>query len=120
MHLLWSCPKAQQFWNDVKLVVGELCDKNDTVKMLSWNLKEIIYNVVHPKPNHVINLIVCLAKFAIFRSKCEKSVVNIMNFKYEIGYNYRIELFNAIRSDGVNKHEEKWKNINLQYIRTLY
>ena len=54
-HLLFYCPMAQAIWAKLENVF--LTQYEDTKNILKFNLENIIYNLVHPKPGHVVNFI---------------------------------------------------------------
>ena len=123
-HLLVLCPIVQVFWSEVfdwicqKFVVN----KNE----LRIKLENIIRNDVHKYMKSIINFIVLLAKFYIYRQKWSKGNLNIKAFIRFVLNIEKIEKYIAIKNNKLYIHNKKWSrcstaedfNLNLnQYIR---
>ena len=117
IHLLYSCEKTTELWSRVKLFIDQ--HTNDS-SILEWNLSNIIYNLVHPKSTHVVNFLILLCKFTIFRGKCNYEFVSFDSFLYEVIYMYNIEYYNSIKNNRLNHHMKKWNNIHLPFLLNFY
>ena len=112
-HLLWYCISATRVWEGVCKWMDEIVIVN-IGNVLCWNLENIVYNSVHPKPSHVINFLILIVKFYIFRCKCESKNPNMYELKQELLLYYDIEQYNAYRNNRELKHKLKWKDIKFQ------
>ena len=62
-HLLYKCSAAQKIWHDLLEKLNELnleCN-------LALNLRNLIFNQVHPQARSVMNLLILMVKIFIFR-----------------------------------------------------
>ena len=103
-HLLWSCVNAQRIWKSVQELFA-------TGNNLVFNFENILYNRVHKSKRHVINFIVLLVKFVIFRSKCNGHNCSIDEVLNEIQMYYRIEKYLAVGQNNIVKHKSKWSPV---------
>ena len=76
---------------------------------ISVNSQNIVLNLVHPKSSHIINFIVLIAKFVIYRAKCNNVLPTIFMIKNEIDLYYEIESFIAVKNNEIKRHEHKWE-----------
>ena len=72
IHLIWDCPMAQKVWGYLKNIVEFKCEN---ICNLEWTLSNVIFNSVHPKPSHIINFLVLICKFYIFKMKCSNGKI---------------------------------------------
>ena len=81
----------------------------DKDNILEWGITNIIYNLVHPKPQHVINVMVLIAKYVIFRCKCQNEQPNFNKVYYEMKLFKDIEESIAYKNNKIKL--KKLKNI---------
>ena len=106
MHLLCRCEHAKSFWLSVNRAFKDSVDIE-----LAFTDANIIYNLVHPKPGHIMNFIVLLGKFHIYRNKINKCTANYTEFHCEIKFIEQIERYNAQVNNNAHRHHSKWKPI---------
>lgn len=83
LHLFWQCDKVQEIWQQIKNLIEQRSDGNlNTV--LQWSEKNVMFNLVHPKPGHIINLIVLLVKQFIYRTRCSDTNLSFQVMNHEI------------------------------------
>ena len=116
VHLLFDCIVTKRFWNNLIVCINKILKDKNEIRLLEWKLENIIYNKVHPRANHVINFIILAAKFHIFRAKCNIEEPNYLEFKYEIILLYKIEKYNANKSNRIGKNNEKWDKIDTKQL----
>ena len=76
--------------------------------MLEFNVKNVIFNIVHPNPSNVINAIVLSLKQYIYRQRCLKNPVQPLNLTSFIKELHNIELHVAKESGKLLTHYSKW------------
>ena len=108
LHLLWGCQVTKNLWNKLfkSLAIGNL-------KLTANN---IIYNMVHPKSTHIVNLLVLITKFVIYQCKCDNTKPSYALVEKEINLYYNIEKYIANRKVKIAKFESKWNPVtNMVY-----
>ena len=63
-HLLYSCPTVKHIWR----LLEDWCSELDLP--CEVNFVNILYNLIQPKPEHVVNFITLFAKHYLFYAKC--------------------------------------------------
>ena len=104
-HLLHSCSKSQAIWQQLGLWYDQLGIE------YSHNFTNIIYNTVHQERKHVINFITLIAKFNIYRSKCNNSEPTIYGIHSDIDLYQKIESTIAVKNKKYLIHCIKWRPI---------
>ena len=107
VHLLCKCPRVEPIWKNIKVVFK--------YSILDWSDTSLIYNLVHPKVAHVINFIVLVVKFAIFRCKCAGEIPNFYVIWSEVKDMYYIEYEIAQRNNQVHKYKKKWNPVKFLF-----
>lgn len=110
LHLFFECPMVQTIWDGVKNYVQEN-DTQGVFHTLQWRNENIIFNTVHPRPGHAVNLITLITKQNIYKSRCLSTPLLIENVIEDIEQVYNIEMQLAIRKGKMRKHTEKWSSI---------
>ena len=113
IHLMWTCPVITQIWTEMAEWLKDFSSETE------WSLENIIYNTVHSKPKHVLNLMMLVAKFVIFRCKCRKEKPNVISIINEISHIYNIEFFVASSKNKIGKHELKWNPV-VHFVNNLF
>ena len=108
VHLMYQCKVIKRFWDNFHEFLESIMDAS----AIEWTTANVIYNTIHPRPGHVANFMLIVAKFHIFRSKCNNETPSITACKAEVYLMYRIEEYNAINSNRCSKHNKKWKIVN--------
>ena len=88
-HLLWQCNKVQIFWKELSNIINNRCThahnfKIDEKLALFGHSEQI-------KTDQTCQLIILLAKFYIYRSKVQDTILNIRCFIQELHNRYCIE-----------------------------
>ena len=107
VHLMFSCSKIKPIWDRLAIDFKE--NHNIPVEI---NCQNVIYNLTHPKAGHVVNFCTLVAKFTIFRCKCEGSIPTIGKIVRDIEELYKIEEFNTYLQNKLNRHIDKWSPVN--------
>ena len=105
LHLLYECHVVKWIWQELFAIFYRI---DDTIVLNKIN---IVYNLIHAKPAHVLNFLTLVTKFVIFRCKCagihpSKSLI-ISEFIqwYEIEHNI------AYNNRKLGKHISKWSPV---------
>ena len=89
--MLWSCPLSQSFWSDLNNLINEKCEHavnfvcNET--LVIFGLTNIISTDI------VMDLIILMAKFYLYKSKLLNKAPNIMAFMRSLKNRYSIEKY---------------------------
>lgn len=115
LHLFCNCAKVKNLWADIELYIITHINP-DTIPVLEWSEENILFNRIHPRPNHVVNFVTLIVKQYIYRQRCTgrplfvtlliKEIESVMNIEYDIA-----------KSKGqLTKHYSKWSElyVNLQ------
>ena len=88
-HLIWKCHKVKIFWDDLKRIINKRC--NDANR---FNIDENLVIFGHSEriqSDQVSDLIILLAKYYIYRSKVQRTILNINIFINELYNRYCVE-----------------------------
>ena len=108
-HLFWECLYVQQFWTETS---NFLKDYNVDI---SFSLKTVFFGITQQinNPNiQVKNFIILLAKYFIFRSKCQKIPLSSVHFKSYLRQRLKIEKHIYLIKDNLTQFEKKWHSFN--------
>lgn len=106
-HLFWACAKVQPLWDDVKQRLGleELQD-------ITW--QDIHVGLAGNSPRiKCCNSIIWIIKFAIYKSRADKVVPSVDDFKRMLIVYIGEEKEIAIKSGKMGMHLQKWESINI-------
>lgn len=110
LHLFIQCEQTSQIWEDIKNYI-QTNSNQDITSILDWSDKNIIFNMVHPKPAHVINFIVLITKQYIYRARCMLLQLNSTQLLREIEAIEKTERYIAKDKTKLRKHHEKWSQL---------
>lgn len=105
IHLLCNCKYVQPVWNKLK---NYICSCNNSITMLRWTAKNIIFSSVHPIAHNVINFLITIVKQYIYRSRCVTQKPNADTILQEIENTHDIEFKIAAYKNKLNRHIVKW------------
>lgn len=108
-HLFYLCEFTCLFWQDIKEYVDD--NATEDAQICQWLLNSILANEVYPKPSHIINLIVLVAKQYIYRQRCFKNKPIARVFIREFEQIYKMEFKIACEENRLRRHYEKWSRI---------
>lgn len=110
VHLFVECRYSKQIWNEIKDYIAQNID-TETLNLLEWSVKTICFNLVHPKPASVVNMLVLITKQFIYRNRCASQLPNSNALIAEIEQIYKIE-YNIAKENGkLVKHYQKWSQL---------
>ena len=106
IHLLCLCSTVVPILTELETVFSTI----DNCNMEKGN---IIFNLVHDKPDHIFNLLILMFKQYVFRRKCAGDIQNSVTFKTEAQLFFHMECYNAVIVDSKNvqKIKKKWSPI---------
>lgn len=84
---------------------------NDVITLLSWTPQDILFNLAHPKPAHVINLLIVCVKQYLYRQRCFVKKPFTPNVIAEFEQLYNIEYGIAKSKGKLRQHIDKWMAI---------
>ena len=106
LHLFWECQISRDFWNRVEMLL------NNKGFNITVNYEKISLGMFSLKnENNIVNYILILAKYFIFRSKYEKIIPNIDKFIKYLYKRQEIEKIIAFKKDKLIVHNEKWSKL---------
>ena len=88
-HLLWACTKVKTFWNEISFMINSRCTHTHNFR-IDENLA-IFGQSFQIKTDNICEFIILLAKFYIYRSKVQDTVLNSKLFIQELYNRYCIE-----------------------------
>lgn len=110
IHLFCECVNIQPLLECLKCYI-QTHDQQNIFSCLCWQNGKIIFNLVHPKPGSVINLLILIFKQYIYRCRCMNTPLIADQLIYEIESVYTIEHMLAQSSNKMRCHVEKWSVI---------
>lgn len=103
VHLFWECVKVKPIWEKIIQWVHEM---NPDIVV---NLQSVILNNVHNNPKCVINTIVLIAKFYLYKTKCAQMQPNPFALLEDVLLYQRLEHIGACKKGKQNQSKEKWQ-----------
>ena len=101
-HLLFDCKIIVKIWDYIfKNIPSELQNE------IEISFENILFNKVHQNPQHICNLITLIVKQVIYRYKCQNERPSTGLIVNEIRLMYRIESYNAIKNQRIDKIRKK-------------
>ena len=102
-HLMYYCPYVYRLWTYLESFSKEIGIS------VNINLTSILYNCIDERSaGSVINFIVLIIKFYVYRCKCSETPPNITGAIMEVELMEKIEYNNACINNKVDKHKKKW------------
>ena len=105
-HLLFHCTFVESFW---KTFTSWLANQNITLETLT--LVNILFGVYNENENIILNHLILMAKFCIYKCKLNSTNPSSKVFIAKTKTVYQIERQFATKHDKLLKHYEKWKKI---------
>ena len=108
-HLFWECLYVQQFWTELSNLL-----KNCNID-ITFSLRTITFGITQRinNPNiQVKNFIILLAKYFIFKSKCQKLPLSFIHFKSYLEQRLKVEKQIYLMKDKLTQFERKWSNFS--------
>ena len=102
-HLFFNCTHVKNLWQELKLWLLSL---NETVNDLT--VTDILFGIIGGQP--VINHIIMITKYFIYRSSISNTQLNLLKLKENIKMCYRIEKQMCLASHSMAKFYGKWSN----------
>ena len=106
IHLMYECNYVQEFWK----TLSDYVSNRFKCKNITLSYEAIIFNEFVENPKHVINAIGLVAKQYIYRQRCIKKDLNMVEFIRMLWKIQNIECYNAKIQGNMHKHEKKWLN----------
>ena len=107
-HLFWECKVVNTFWRKLEEIIN-----NTYINIYHFKLTKelIIFGTTNNfRSDPVLDLIILLAKFHIYRCKIMKKSLRIERFIYEMKERYQMEEINAKISTKINLFNKNWSN----------
>ena len=102
-HLIWKCSVSEQIWKQLKMLIQ--------VEDIVWSLANVMSNLVHEKPDHIVNFIVLMVKQILYRLKCLEQKPTIDCVLVELNTLYYIEKHKARITRGLTKFVKSWETV---------
>ena len=105
-HLFWECQMVQNFWLEIK----KFLNNKDIV--INLNYRTVVFGLLNNEKRqntNVINFIIILAKYYIYKMKLNNTVPKFEGFQRYMKYKIKIEQEIALMQNKLQKHNEKWR-----------
>ena len=106
VHLFVTCKEVKILWE----YLTDWLSKQKIIITLST--EQIIFNNIELSKN-VVNYLILLTKFFIYRNRCQKKTPTTRELEYDIKMYYQIEKYNAKVTNNYDKHKKKWSSITV-------
>jgi len=105
-HLLWDCPFTTSFW---KNIIEQLRYKCVHCNNLEFSKELVILGCkLNTRTDKVLDLIILLAKFHIYKCKINNLIPNITHFLNSLKQRYEIEKYCCKINGNYHQFEEIW------------
>ena len=88
-HLFWECPYVRSFWNNLTRWITDKCPHQAGLQLTCFSIISLEINGI----DHILRLIVVLAKYHIFNCKISKTKPSIQSFKNILTHRYVVEKY---------------------------
>ena len=105
LHLFFNCEHVRNLWDELKAWLLSLNFQN-----LDWNVIDVILGIAGENP--VINHILMITKYFIYRSSIAKHQLSLTKLKNCIYLYYKTEKQISKGQNKIHKFQEKWSNFN--------
>ena len=108
-HLLFECTFAKQFWNKLTNILNTKCIY---VKNLKFSKNLVILGSSNDhKSDRVLDLIIIMGKYYLYRCKVKECLPIVNHFIYDIYYIYKVEKYSSRKSENkIKNFTNKWLN----------
>ena len=103
VHLFFNCPIVKCFWRNVESLINSSC--MDITLTLS--AKTVIFGC--KTYSDVLNTIIVIAKYYIFKNREKSHILQINKFKYNIMKRYKTEKYTAVKNMNNESFNKKWE-----------
>lgn len=110
LHLFCQCRVVSAIWNEIRdRIISNA--PIEVQNILDWSESNKIFNLVHPKPGHIVNMIILITKQYIYRCRCfgKLPVFEVLNA--EIQNIQKIEYTIAKDKGKLQYFYEKWSQL---------
>ena len=80
IHVFWDCHLIQKFWMDIKNFIDNKSNRLENIELNFAKISFCNFIIADSKNAHVINSVILLAKYFIFKCKQEKATPQIDAF----------------------------------------
>ena len=106
-HLLYFCKSSTFFWKEL---LSWLADEANILLYVSY--LDILFGKFHLNKDFLlVNHIILLAKYFIYKCKFFKASPSITVFKAKLKATYKLELYIAKKNGILNNHYKKWDHL---------
>ena len=106
-HLFVNCIHVTNFWQTLLT-----CLKNIEVVDTNFNLEKdtiLLGCTKNHNISNVFNYVILVAKFYIYKSRCEGSLPNLFSFRYYLHDKYCVERYIAMKNLSIDKFDRDWQ-----------
>ena len=107
-HLFWECKYIQPIWNQLTSFLGQ---QQLNVKLSFLNVSFGTNTLKSIDGNNIVNFILILMKYFIFKMKYRKQIQNFNCFIHSLKLKIQIEKEIALSNDTLHIFEQKWNRI---------
>lgn len=108
-HMYWECHVIQNFWSRVSSFL------NQKGFQISLNFRTVCFGIQEKSEDqNLINMIILLAKYYIFKCKIEKSIPSPDPFFIYLKERKIMEFYIASAKNKVNMHNLKWDKLTFE------
>lgn len=104
-HLFYHCEIIFPLWDNLIHILRQRYQISD----LELSVKNIIFNLVHHKENHIYNFIILIFKKLIYKCRCLGTIPSLFQLFHEVEQVYKIEEYLARCKNKWNHHVCKWR-----------
>ena len=102
IHLFFNCPQTTTFWKDLEHLINSRCFETS----FSICAKTIIFG--DNRASDVLNIILIMAKYYIFKHKENSQPLSVDAFKKQIPKYYQTEKYIANSNMNIEKFNKRW------------
>lgn len=104
LHLLYRCNRVIPLWN----IVRDWCNRIEPGNV-TFTDETIIFNTVSKNPNSVVNILVLITKYYIYRTRCIDGNLNALQLKEFVLFHNKMEYMGACAKNKAQKSKDKWE-----------
>ena len=105
LHFFIQCTTTNNIWKRVKKFIS---NEFDTYMQLNFSPMNILFNIVHPHLNHIINLFVLIVKQCLYRNRCLNEKPNFKCIQKEFIHVRSMEFYYSKTKNKLKYFCKKW------------
>jgi len=103
-HLFSQCERIKPIWVQLQTLISDKVGIH-----VNLNENHILFGLDPEKSNHAPNTILLLAKFYIYKKRCQNSKPSFLQLKKEMENYHNLERYIYLKDSNIRQYNQKWQ-----------